>query len=230
VHQFSIVDALLVGLYDGAFSVEEVAGAGTFGLGCAEALDGELIVIDGAFLLCRGDGTVSALAANEQLPFAEVVLFEPPFRLELDGPLSRAEVEATIEAATPSGNYFYGIRIDGEFESVSVREAQRQSKPYHPLSEAVATQHENVIADSSGTLLGFRAPEVFQGITVAGYHLHFIDDARETGGHSLDYVVRSGTLRIEAFAGLELRLPIDDDYGRADLIDPRAASTIRSVE
>ncbi|WP_169515639.1 acetolactate decarboxylase [Glaciibacter superstes] len=230
VHQFSLIDALLVGLYDGAFPVRQVASAGGFGVGCAESLDGELIVVDGGFHLCRGDGTVTRLAPTDLLPFAEVVHFNPTFSQELDGPLNRGGIEAAIETIVPSENYFYGIRIDGTFDSVNVREATRQSKPYRPLSEAVKSQHENVISDTRGTLLGFKAPEFFQGITVAGYHLHFIDDDRETGGHSLDYVLRDGTLQIEAFAGFNVRMPNGEEYRRADLDESDVDEAVRGAE
>lgn len=230
VHQFSLIDALLVGLYDGAFSVRQIASAGGFGVGCAESLDGELVVVDGGFHLCKGDGTVSQLAENDKLPFAEMVHFTPTFSQELSGPLSRVDIEALINVALPSDNYFYAIRIDGMFESVNVREAMRQSKPYPPLTEAVKSQNENVISETRGSLVGFKAPEFFQGITVAGYHLHYIDDARETGGHTLEYVLRSGTLQIEAFAGFNVRLPNREDFRRADLDETGGDEAVRDAE
>ena len=69
----------------------------------------------------------------------------------------------------------------------------RQQPPYRPLTEVVAEQHEFELAEVEGTMLGFRFPSYVEGIEVTGYHLHFIDAARERGGHVLDS--RSARLR-----------------------------------
>ena len=47
LHQFSFVDALVAGLYEGAFRASDVLGAGDFGVGCGDALDGEIVLLDG---------------------------------------------------------------------------------------------------------------------------------------------------------------------------------------
>ncbi len=43
--------------------------------------------------------------------------------------------------------------------------------------------------NTEGTLAGFWTPDYAQGIGVAGFHLHYIDDERSGGGHVFDYVV-----------------------------------------
>ncbi|HOW00580.1 MAG TPA: acetolactate decarboxylase, partial [Rhodoglobus sp.] len=72
LHQFSFVDALVAGLYEGAFRASDVLGAGDFGVGCGDALDGEIVLLDGVMHLCRGDGQVVDVAPDALLPFAEV--------------------------------------------------------------------------------------------------------------------------------------------------------------
>ena len=42
-----------------------------------------------------------------------------------------------------------------------------------------------VLGTHTGTLLGFKGPDVFQGLSVADYHLHFLSDDRAVGGHSM---------------------------------------------
>ena len=61
-----------------------------------------------------------------------------------------------------------------------------RAPPYRPLTEVVADQHVFELAEVAGTMLGFRFPAYVEGIEVAGYHLHFIDEDRRRGGHVLD--------------------------------------------
>ena len=49
VFQYSTVDALLGGLFDGELTIGEAAGYGDMGLGTINAVDGELIALDGEF-------------------------------------------------------------------------------------------------------------------------------------------------------------------------------------
>jgi acetolactate decarboxylase len=113
------------------------------------------------------------------------------------------------------------VRIDGRFESVRARSVPRQSPPYRPLTEVVADQHLFELADVEGSMVGFRFPDHADGIEISGYHLHFIDSARERGGHVLDFraaeahvaVDPSSDLRVELPPGVELtaeHLDLDD--------------------
>ena len=229
IQQFSFVDALVVGLFDGAFDAATVASHGSVGVGCGDALDGELVLIDGAFFRCRADG-VTAVEPGASIPFAEVALFEPTFTQTLSGPITEAEFEALVDALVPSHNLFYAIRVDGEFASVTVREAVRQQRPYRGLAEAVGDQHEATIGATTGTLLGFKGPDVFQGLSVADYHLHYISSDRQIGGHSMDFELTNGTLTIEAYANFTLRLPQTESYLSAELDDINADDAIRGAE
>lgn len=229
VHQFSFVDALVAGLYDGAFTASEVLAAGDLGVGCGDALDGEVVLLDGVAHLCRGDGEVVPVPDDALLPFAQVVRFEPTFTLQL-GAVTEKEFEAVVEAAVPSNNLFYGIRLDGEFDRMTVREATRQQRPFPGLAEAVKTQHENTVGATTGTIVGFKGPDVFQGLSVADFHLHYIDSARGFGGHVLDFALRAGTLTMEAYSRFDLRLPQVQSYLDAELDDIDADEAIRGAE
>lgn len=230
IRQFSFVDALVAGLLEGAFDAREVAAAGTLGVGCGDALDGELVIIGDEMLVCRGGGAVEPVAPDARLPFAEVVDFAPTFRFEITEPIGEREFEALVDSLVPSHNLFYALRVDGDFEWVSVREAQRQTMPYPGLADAVKTQRESTIASAAGSLLGFKGPDVFQGLSVADYHLHFIADDRMRGGHSLDFVMRSGVLTMEAYASFTVTLPQVASYLSAELDDISADEAIRRAE
>jgi acetolactate decarboxylase len=229
LHQFSFVDALVAGLYEGAFSASRILAAGDFGLGCGEALDGELVLLDGELHLCRADGTVTGVAPDALLPFAEVCRFRPTDTHKVTG-LDLAEFDGVVDSLTPSGNLFYGIRVDGTFNRMTVREAARQQQPYRGLAEAVADQHEDTSGPTTGTLIGFRGPDVFQGLSVAEFHLHYINDARTFGGHVMDFRLRSGMLALETYDTFTLHLPEVESYLSAPLTRHDSDAEIRHAE
>jgi acetolactate decarboxylase len=230
IQQFSFIDALVAGLLDGAFPASEVSAAGDFGVGCGDALDGELVLLDGVMYVCRGDGSVRIVAPDELLPFAEVVRFEAAFERSLTGPLDEAAFEHLVESIVPSDNLFYALRVDGTFDGMTVREALRQQRPYPGLADAVKSQHEHSVDTTRGTIVGFKGPDVFQGLSVADFHLHYLDDARAFGGHVMDFELRSATLRIEAYSTFTLRLPEVASYLAAELDDIEADTAIRGAE
>lgn len=61
--------------------------------------------------------------------------------------------------------------------------------------------------DIEGSLVGFRTPDYAQGMTGAGYHFHFIDDARRSGGHAFDFVLESGVILVDEDVDLHVELP-----------------------
>jgi acetolactate decarboxylase len=230
INQFSFVDALVAGLYEGAFPASEVRAAGDLGVGCGDALDGELVLVDGALFVCRGDGEVRAVADGELLPFAEVARFEPTFSRELRGPLSEAAFEELVDGLVPSANLFYALRVDADFDRMTVREAVRQQQPYVGLAEAVKQQHESTVERTRGTMIGFKGPDVFQGLSVADFHLHYLDDGRSFGGHVMDFELGQGVLQLEAYATFTLRLPQVESFLEAELDDIDADAAIRQAE
>jgi hypothetical protein len=56
--QFSTIDALMQGIYDGAATFGDVKRYGDFGLGTVNHLDGEMLALDGIFYQITGDGRV----------------------------------------------------------------------------------------------------------------------------------------------------------------------------
>jgi acetolactate decarboxylase len=230
VTQFSIVDALVAGLFDGVFTVGRIARSGHLGLGCGDHMDGELVVLDGEFRLFHGDGTMTELDSGASVAFAEVVHFEPDSTELVEAVSSLDELVAGIRERVVSENVFHAVRFDAHFAVVSLREAKRQSKPYLPLADAVHDQRENVVADVTGTLLGFIAPRFFQGISVAGPHFHFVDETGRLGGHVLGLTDATGELSIESYGGVTVRLPSSADYLAADLDDAGVDEAIRHAE
>ncbi|MGA1837998.1 acetolactate decarboxylase [Herbiconiux sp. 11R-BC] len=233
ITQFSTVDALVAGLFDGEFAVRQIAAAGTLGLGCGDHMDGEMVLVDGVFRLFHGDGRMTALEPDDALAFAEVADFTPETSAPLEAAPSLAAIVDELHSRVHTANLFQALRFDGRFGSVSLREAKRQTKPYLPLAEAVRDQRENVVTDVTGTLIGFFAPRVFQGISVAGVHVHFVDETGLIGGHVLEVTDATGELAVESYAGVTVRLPTSPGYlaARLDELDSAASdAAIRHAE
>jgi acetolactate decarboxylase len=216
VTQFAVLDALLAGAYESGISVAAVRGLGDFGIGCCEHLGGEVVIVDGEVFECTVDGPPERMPEGHILPFVDVCSFH-----EVDSrPIVDESLEAftaRVEAGLVSRNLFHAVRVDGEFASVKVRATRRQSHPYRPLAEVTADQIETVIDGCVGTLVGFWAPAIYQGITVAGLHLHFLAEDRSVGGHVLDVTIGSAALALAAYARFDLHLPTDDHFLRTEL-------------
>jgi acetolactate decarboxylase len=230
IEQFSFVDALVAGLFEGAFAASAVHAAGDFGLGCGDALDGELVLLDGELFRCPGAGGVIRVRPDELVPFAEVARFEPMLVQSVTQPLDELTLEHLIDSLVPSTNLFYAIRVDGLFDRMTVRDAVRQEQPFRGLADAVKDQRVASVANSRGTMIGFRGPDVFQGLSVAEFHLHYLDESREFGGHVTDYDLVEGTLSIEAYASFTVHLPEVASYLDAALDNADTDAQIRSAE
>ncbi|WUH89438.1 acetolactate decarboxylase [Streptomyces sp. NBC_00433] len=230
VYQTSTIGALLDGVYDGDVTIGELLRHGDFGLGTFNRLDGEMVVLDGVCYHLRADGSVSPAGADELTPFAAVTPFVTSTRFPITTPYDRQGLVRRIDEEIGSGNLIYAVRVTGRFDTVHTRTVMEQQPPYPPLTEATAGQQETVIRGAAGTLAGYRTPAYQQGISVAGYHLHFIDAPRHRGGHALDFLVTRGTVEISTASELHLSLPRTSEFLGASLSQADADSRIRRAE
>jgi acetolactate decarboxylase len=205
--QTSTIDALLEGEYDGDVSFAELEDRGDFGLGTLEALDGEMIALDGGFYQVKSDGRAYTIDRRTKTPFAVVTFFEPNLFKTLATPLDFATFCTGLDRLIGGEASCYAVRVDGHFEYVKTRSVPRQKKPYPPLAEVVERQPTFELRDVRGSLVGFRFPHYAQGLNVAGYHFHFITADRSAGGHVLEFRLARGELAIDSEADLRLELP-----------------------
>jgi acetolactate decarboxylase len=71
--------------------------------------------------------------------------------------------------------------------------------------------------DIDGTIVGVWFPDYMAGVNVAGFHLHFIADDHQRGGHLLDFSAADLTTAIDETDNFYLVLPGGDAFGRADI-------------
>jgi len=217
IFQTSLMSALLDGVYEGEMTVRDLLGHGSFGIGTFNGLDGEMLILDGTCYQLRADGGASKSDLGAQLPFAVVTNFVPHVESDLPADVTRAEASSFIDRMTASENYMYALRIEGDFEWITMRTVVKQQKPYRPMMDATDEDEIVELHNVSGVVVGFRTPLYEKGIGVPGCHAHFITDERTAGGHVLDFKLRSGHAALCLGTDLRLQLPLTDAFRDANL-------------
>lgn len=212
VFQTAAISSLMAGGYDGGLAYGDLRKHGDLGIGTFNALDGEMIALDGQFYQVKGDGRVCIAGDALKTPFAVVTWFEADQVFAPAKPLSMKELEIIIDSRLPSKNMLYAIRIDGTFDFVKTRSVRSQRRPYPKLVDAVKDQKVFRFTGTKGTIVGFRFPAYVQGVNVPGYHLHFITADRAGGGHLLDVRAKDVTIGIDTSADWYISLPEEGDY------------------
>ena len=228
--QYSIINALLIGLYDGELTIGELARHGDTGLGTVNGIDGELVALEGRFYHVRADGRAYPLPPEARTPFAVVNFHQPDAEHRLPSGLDYQALCSHLEGLIHNGNGFQGFRIDGHFESIEVRSEPKQTRPFRPLAQVISEQqvvftYENI----DGSLIGFRTPPFAAGLNVPGYHFHFISAQRDRGGHVLALRTRDGRIGIDEVAGIRLQLPTGREFAEAEL-SSGSSSDLKRVE
>src|SRR5687768_10664823 len=227
--QASTVGALLDGAYEGDVTFAELAEHGDLGLGTMNALDGEMIALDGRFYRADVDGNVNELDPAERTPFAVMDWFRPTIEFEVPEPLDDEGFRRAIDDRVPPDANSWAVRVDGEFDVVRARSVPRQEPPYRPLADVVRDQHVFELRDVRGTLAGFRFPDFAEGLEVSGYHLHFISADRTRGGHVLACRPSGVRVAIDPAQDLHVELPPGIELAGADLAES-TREALRSAE
>jgi acetolactate decarboxylase len=230
VYQTSTMAALLDDIYDGDVTIAGLLTHGDFGLGTFNHLDGEMVVLDGTCYHLRADGSATIASPQDKTPFAAVLWFRPDKTITITGASDRAALTGLVDGAIPSPNLTYALRVSGSFTRVRTRTVMAQRPPYPPLTEATAHEPVTDLSRVTGTLAGFRTPAYEQGISVAGYHLHFLTEDRRHGGHALDFALDHGEAAICAASELHLSLPRTAPFLSADLSPADTNAQIKQAE
>jgi len=226
--QVSTLGALLVGIYDGEATYADLAEKGDFGLGTFNALDGEMICLDGIFYQIRTDGNACPVDSSQKAPFANLAFFRPDATEALQQLDGYESLKAYLDSRLKTVNVPCAVRVDGTFSFMKARSVSAQEQPYPPLADAVAGQTVFEFHDVQGTMVGFRMPAYMDGgINVSGYHFHFITGDRTAGGHVLECAVDRASAAIDYLHDVTMVLPGDDAFYAADLDSTDAGRTER---
>lgn len=214
--QVSTIDALMQGVYDGTTTLSELSSYGDFGIGTFNALDGEMVFMDGIFYQVKADGKIYKPEKSIFTPFAAVTYFNPEIKFNVSS-MTYSGLKIAIDSLMTSSNLFYVIKLHGTFNRVKTRSVPMQQKPYPTLVEATANQPEFETQNVSGTLCGVYCPPFVTGINMVGYHLHFLSDDRDFGGHVLEFELANGELLLDQINDFRLILPEEGGFLQTDL-------------
>lgn len=257
IYQYSTIQALANGAFDGQLDCKKLLEHGNIGLGTFNDLDGEMIVLDGRIYQVRVDGKVAS-GIDLKTPFAAIFPWpkETPvtslshitkvdnlsrFTTELDKaiefpssvrPILTTGIDSpysNLKADKNTFGYFNVLRMDGMFDYLKLRSVPKQSQPYPTLAEAVKKQAVFEHRNIKGTLIGFRCPDSIGGLNVPGWHFHFISDDLKIGGHVLDIAGHDFAAAIIPVQEYQLTLPDTESFRRA-ATQPVAAGSIQKVE
>ncbi|MCB0208044.1 MAG: acetolactate decarboxylase [Anaerolineae bacterium] len=224
--QTSTLSALQAGVYDGAMTIGALKQRGNFGLGTFNALDGEMVVVDGQVYQIKDDGLAYPADDAMQTPFAAVTFFEADQEFTMQEAFDCSQFQAYLDTLLPAGNVPYAIKASGTFAQLTVRAPHKESEPYPQLADALADQAVFETSNVKGDMIGFRLPDYMGGLNVAGYHFHFISDDRQMGGHVLDCQTDNLAIAIETIDQFRLDgIQNDTQYADAKPADlPPTAS------
>ncbi len=205
--QISFLSRLLDGVYDGLISVKQLKEKGDFGVGTFDAIDGEMIVLDGIVYKAKGNGTVEIADDKETVPFANVTFFENSKSYAI----SKIEnyeslIQKLNEIISPKMNRFYVIKLSGAFSKIKVRSEYKQVKPFKPL--AVVMKTDETIFDYEnldGDLVGLFCPNFMSSLNSTGWHFHFISNDKQKGGHIIELKMENAKFEFHEIDELELK-------------------------
>lgn len=210
--QYNTLGALMAGLYGGTMTVGELLQYGDLGLGTLDSIDGELIILDGKAYQAKGSGEkpeVLEVPDSETVPYAAVVPHQAEVIFRQRFEMTDQELEKRIESYYDGENLFRSIKIHGHFAKMHVRMIPKSSTE-RKFAEVAIHQPEYWAENVTGTIVGFWTPEIFHGVSLAGYHLHFISDDLTFGGHVMDYIIEEGMVEVGAVDQLDQRFPVQD--------------------
>jgi len=229
ISQYSTIDALMKGIYDGDMTLESLKSKGNFGIGTFNCLDGEMVFIDNKFYRIQSSGKVIEVNPASKTPFAAVTFFKADKTVDIPAGTSMARLTMIIDSLIPTKNIFYAIKLTGDFSFVKSRSVPPQKAPYKPLTEVVKTQPTFSFDNVKGIVMGFYCPPYVSGVNVTGYHLHFLKSDHLGGGHVLGFITGKAKLEIEEIDSLSLLLPDNKAFYSVDL-SHNSENDVRKVE
>ncbi|MBT6116740.1 MAG: acetolactate decarboxylase [Rhodospirillaceae bacterium] len=217
VVQYSTLDALKAGLFDGQITYGEMARYGDFGVGTFNGIDGEMLGFGGRFWRIREDGRPEAVTPETETPFAVVTFFDRDRVFALPQGLDFKALAERLTGELPSANTPVAVMIHGRFPKLTVRAPRPKAPPYPTLAEALKDEVVWHLEDQTGTLAGFWFPAWLGGINAPVWHLHFLSDDHSRGGHVLDLTTGEGEVALDPTPRLTIILPESAGFDGADL-------------
>ncbi len=215
--QVSTLTGLERGLFYPVTTVGQMRQNGNIGVGAFEGMDGELLIIDGQAYNAMYSGKVVPVEDNSPIGYGAVAVLTANRTESMQNVPSYNQLQKSLEQLLPNKNIFYVFKIQATFNYLKVRSTAKQEKPYPGLAVVVKNQSTFEFNNIKGTLIGFRCPAYIQGVYAPGFHLHFISEDRQKGGHVLEANVADLTAQIGYLTQMHLLLPDNEATRTMDM-------------
>ena len=203
--QYYSLHTILGNQFVGNVDFKEVMSKGDFGIGTFNNANGEMVAIDGKVYRTLPDSTTEEITdLSEKTPYSIVTFFEAESESELPSGINMEQFFQKMDELRPTKDDMYAVFIEGEFDWVRVRSPEPCFPPYKDLKTMIAEQQQTTLENISGNVLGFYTPEYLNTMGVQGYHVHFIDSARAHGGHTQDFILKSGVAKWKKLTQLNI--------------------------
>lgn len=220
INQVSLLQGLTFGDYNGSIPVARLKELGDTGIGTFDALNGELIMLEGIVYRAAHDGTIEVVADEETIPFSNVTFFDIDEKFQISGIDSVNTLKDMLDkkVSQTGDNRFYMVKVEGVFNTMQVRSELPQTKPYKPLAVVLETDqtffdYENI----AGTVVGLYCPAYMSDLNAVGWHFHFISDDRQVGGHVLNLSAEDIEVSIDRSDYFAMVLPDNEMFNNFDL-------------
>lgn len=220
--QVSAMFALMAGDFDYSISIEYFMKNGDTGIGSFNGLNGEAIFLDGVAYNGTAAGQVKVMdIPMTGVTYGQITKFDPSVpSFSLDSFSSFEDLQKKLSEHQAKGpNYFYCLRAEGKFSSVTVRAAYKQRKPYRPMSIVAKEMRYYTCKDIEGTLVGFYSPSYVNGLAIPGWHLHFLSKDKTKGGHVTEASGLLSGAKINLIDKYEVKLPSHPAFAKGDFSD-----------
>jgi acetolactate decarboxylase len=230
LYQHGTLALLVPGLLDGTISMGELLAHGDMGIGTGEGLNGEIIILHGTPYQVRHDGSVVVVPDSFTLPFANAHWADFSTLCGIED-RSKSELAGWLPKATGLPNIFFAVTVTGRFSNMRTRAFAKQEQPYPTLEQTAQHQRLFTAESTEGTLLAYYSPQVFNGVAVGGFHMHYLADDHSIGGHALDFRIDHAQVAMQRFDTLQEHLPVaSPSYSVHDFSDDDIAGAIARAE
>ena len=213
--QVSTLQALMQGYYYPVSTVGKLKENGNFGIGCFEAVNGELIMVDGVVYQAIHDSSILVPDNNVTIPYATVTFFNNDINIDLENISSIDSLKEHLDKIVNENgnNVFYFVRIDGSFDTLYYRSEYAQKEPYKPLAKAMETDQTFFNKENeTGTIVGLYCPDFMDKLNSSGWHFHFITADKKNGGHLLNVSAKKMSVLLDKKTTFKMILPEEEKF------------------
>lgn len=188
LHQIGILSSFIDGAYDGHKSLNSLMNHGDTGIGTINAVDGNIVIVDGECYHLDFYGRASRADLQLKTPFCMICKNLNNITFHIKNIRSFEDCKAKILECFPSKNLIYIIQLSGTYVSMKFRGEKKQPSPYKPLAQTIdETQKIFNIEQTSGDGIITWFPEYMDMINLNDFHMHYVDKEKMIGGHVYDF-------------------------------------------